>query len=113
MEWLCLAMKPLAKALAGTNGAKVSLLFAGRWEEVTDKKGVGYLSQSEADLSFCRYLALAGGTEAEIDAAMRLSRLYREDKWDNGYGERTFEIAMSGVDRHRKMDGGAVDLCPL
>jgi putative DNA primase/helicase len=110
VEWLCLAMKPLAQALAGATGAKVSLLFAGRWEEVTDQKGVGYPSQSEADLAFCRYLALSGATEAQIDAAMRLSGLYRQDKWDNGYGERTLEIAMNGGDRHRGMDGGTVDL---
>jgi putative DNA primase/helicase len=108
--WLYKAGEPLAKALAGTNGEKVSLLFAGHWEEITDKKGFGYPSQSEADLAFCRYLALAGATKAEIDAAMRLSGLYREDKWDNGYEERTLEIAMSGVDRDRGMDSGTVDL---
>jgi putative DNA primase/helicase len=96
VEWLCLAMKPLARALAGTNGEKVSLLFAGRWREVTDQKGSAYPSQNEADLAFCGLLALAGATEEQIDAAMWLSGLYRE-KWETaGYRERTITKAMDG-----------------
>lgn len=95
VEWLCLAMKPLAKALAGTNGEKVSLLFAGRWDEATDQQGAPYPSQSEADLAFCRFLALAGATKDQIDAAMRLSRLYRE-KWERaGYRGTTITKAMN------------------
>jgi len=102
VEWLCLTMKPLAKALAATHGKKVSLLFAGRWEEVTDQKGAAYPSQNEADLAFCRYLALAAASAEEIDAAMRVSGLYR-DKWEReDYRTATIEKA---IEAHMKEAG--------
>ena len=115
VAWLCMAMKPLAAALATTHGKKVSLLFAGRWEEVTDQKGSAFPSQNEADLAFCRYLALAGANPEEIDAAMRVSGLYREEKWGEreDYRERTLEKAMDGIDRHRERSSGGVGLNTL
>lgn len=72
------------------NNEKFRALMEGDWQ------GLGYGSQSEADLALCAYLARAtGGDHAEIDAQFRRSGLMRE-KWERraDYRERTIRRAI-------------------
>jgi putative DNA primase/helicase len=71
---------------------RLSLLFAGHWEQVQPAPGYStYRSQSEADLAFCVLLARGGATAEQIDTLMRLSGLYRP-KWDDKHGSQTYGV---------------------
>jgi hypothetical protein len=73
-------------------GERLSLLFAGHWEQVQPAPGLStYRSQSEADLAFCALLARGGATAEQIDTLMRLSGLYRP-KWDEKHGAQTYGV---------------------
>jgi hypothetical protein len=74
------------------HGERLSLLFAGRWEQIQPAPGLStYRSQSEADLAFCALLARGGATAEQIDTLMRLSGLYRP-KWDEKHGSQTYGV---------------------
>jgi len=79
----------IQKALAASNGARFSRLWAG------DTSGYG--SHSEADLALCGMLAFwIGEDPTRIDSLFRQSGLYRK-KWDrNDYRSRTIAEALSG-----------------
>lgn len=72
---------------------KVELLFTGRWS------GLGYASQSEADLALCRILGNIGCPMHQIDRIFRQSKLMRS-KWNekrgkSTYGKDTLNLALS------------------
>lgn len=70
-------------------GERFAMLYAGDW------KGAGFPSQSEADQSFLNSLAFwTGRNQAQMDAIMRQSGLYRE-KWERpSYREKTIQRAI-------------------
>lgn len=70
------------------NGEKIKALFAGKWEPF-------FPSQSDADLSFCNYLAIhTKGNQEQMDRIFRASGLYRE-KWErDDYSTDTMEEAI-------------------
>ncbi len=86
----------LERARKAENGWKFDRLWAGDW------KGLGYPSQSEADLALCQMLAFWTGRDAHrIDRLFRQSGLFRP-KWDERhaadgrtYGQMTIETAIA------------------
>ncbi|KZK14832.1 phage NrS-1 polymerase family protein [Meiothermus taiwanensis] len=85
------------QALEAKNGHRFTeLLRSGNW------MGLGYPSQSEADLALCRWLYFWLGEPEKVDLAFRNSALYR-DKWDERhaadgrtYGELTLGACSNG-----------------
>lgn len=79
------------KAASFRNGDKFSRLLAGDWQ------GLGYPSQSEADVAMCGKLAfLVGPNESRIDSLFRQTGLYR-DKWEReDYRGETISLALKG-----------------
>ena len=72
---------------------KVESLFTGNWS------GLGYASQSEADLALCRILGNIGCPMHQIDRIFRKSKLMRP-KWNerrgkSTYGKDTLNLALS------------------
>jgi hypothetical protein len=80
-------------------------LLRGEWE------GLGYPSQSEADLAFCAILAAdLNGDAQQIDQAFRASGMFRP-KWDERhgagtYGEITIARAIGKTEETRKNPAG-------
>ena len=88
----------LEKACEAKNNDKFRQLYNGNW------LGLGYPSQSEADLAFCCMLAFWTGKDAaQMDRLFRSCKLYRE-KWDEihytdglTYGEVTIDKAIANT----------------
>lgn len=74
----------VSRALASKSGALFSSLYYGQWE------GLGYPSQSNADMAFCSLLAFwCGKDPAQMDRIFRSSKLMRP-KWDEKRGDTTY-----------------------
>ncbi|HLK58849.1 MAG TPA: hypothetical protein VKU00_19910 [Chthonomonadaceae bacterium] len=74
----------IQKASTSRGGAKFGALMGGDWQ------GLGYESQSQADLALCGAIAFyAGPDEGLIDSVFRSSGLLR-DKWDERRGRSTY-----------------------
>lgn len=72
------------KARNSKNGIAFAALYEGNWE------GLGFPSQSEADLAFCNMLAFwTGRNETQMDRIFRASGLMRS-KWDKKRGADTY-----------------------
>ena len=72
------------KARHSRNGVAFAALYDGNWE------GLGFPSQSEADLAFCNMLAFwTGRNEGQMDRIFRASGLMRP-KWDKKRGANTY-----------------------
>ena len=72
------------KARNSKNGIAFAALYEGNWE------GLGFPSQSEADMAFCNMLAFwTGRNEEQMDRIFRSSGLMRP-KWDRKRGSNTY-----------------------
>ena len=72
------------KARNSKNGIAFAALYEGNWE------GLGFPSQSEADMAFCNMLAFwTGRNETQMDRIFRSSGLMRA-KWDKKRGADTY-----------------------
>lgn len=88
----------LAKAFQAQNAQKFTALWAGEWQ------GLGYPSQSDADLALCGILRFWTQDPIQIDRLVRQSGLMRP-KWDEPrgtqlYGARTIAAALSEPSEH-------------
>lgn len=98
----------LARAQAAANGAKFRALWAGEWH------GLGYASQSDADLALVNLLLYwTDGDPGRVDRLFRQSGLMRP-KWDERrgaltYGERTITVA---VQTYQPRAGGGISHPP-
>lgn len=86
LEWLkatCDDHRPIAHIMKSDYNEKFQSLWTGNWTSV------GYASQSEADLAFCRILANNHCPMHQIDRLFRKSKLMRK-KWDEKRGKSTY-----------------------
>lgn len=88
IEWLAKSMDDkglINKILHTEYSKKFQLLWEGKWS------GLGYPSQSEADLALCRILSNNHAPMHQIDRLFRLSNLFRP-KWTEKRGNTTYGL---------------------
>jgi putative DNA primase/helicase len=73
----------MSKILTKDYAEKFKTLWVGEWSKI------GYKSQSEGDLAFCRILSNVGAPVHQIDRLLRKSKLMRP-KWDEPRGTETY-----------------------